>query len=226
MSATPTKREPLDGKRFGRLVVCYDLEDNRFGNRQVLCRCDCLNYKVVLASSLTCGRTVSCGCYMREEMARRSKKHGNAPRGATSREYRIWAGMKKRCSNPKEPGWPNYGGRGIRVCDRWISSFQNFIDDMGLPPSPDHSIERIDNDGDYCPENCRWATQREQCRNYRRNRNITIGGVTKTATEWSELTGIDQSLICWRHKQGWSEDRILSSPRLGNNQFTQVLEEA
>ena len=220
MATNEGQREYLDGRRFGRLIVQQDLENNRYGNRQVLCRCDCLNYKVVLASSLTSDRTLSCGCYEKERKIERSTKHGKTPRGQPQpREYRIWAGIKQRCLNSNQPMWSLYGGRGISVCERWRLSFQDFFDDMGPMPSRDHSIERVDNDGNYCPENCRWATAREQCRNHRRNRRITIKGVTKTAVEWSEETGLDQSLICYRHKNGWPEERILETARLGKNQF-------
>ena len=201
------QRELLDGRRFGRLLVCYDLEDNRFGNRQVLCRCDCLNYQVVLASSLTCGRTTSCGCLLKKN------------KSVNPREYRIWSGIKQRCLNCGNRQWPEYGGRGIGICERWLHSFEAFLEDMGPAPA-NHSIDRINNDGSYEPGNCRWATDKQQCRNHRRNRLLTINGQTKTVVEWSECSGVNAAALYQRVYAGWPEHRLLEPAMLGKNQFS------
>jgi len=104
-------------------------------------------------------------------------------------EYISWIGMFQRCNNPNDRGYSNYGGRGIKVCDRWFQSFENFLADMGKKPTPSHTIDRIDNDGNYTPENCRWATMQEQCRNRRNNRRITFQGKTLCIIEWLKLQG-------------------------------------
>lgn len=117
-------------------------------------------------------------------------------------EYRNWHNMKNRCLNQNIPEYKWYGARGIRVCDRWLNSFENFLADMGTRPSPKHSIDRIDNNGNYCPENCRWATQKQQSRNTRNNRKITINGICKTVAEWAEIVGMKQNSLLYRIRRG------------------------
>jgi hypothetical protein len=121
-----------------------------------------------------------------------------------NREQRCWAKMIQRCVNPRSNSYHNYGGRGIRVCARWLKSFDNFLADMGPKPSPKHSIERRDNDGDYTPSNCCWATRHEQHRNMRRNMWITLDGVTLCLKDWARRTGMDQMTIKGRLRRGWS----------------------
>lgn len=126
-----------------------------------------------------------------------------------------WRQMRTRCNNPNDGGYRRYGGRGIRVCDRW-ASFQPFLEDMGARPSLQHSIDRIDNDGDYTPENCRWATQSEQQSNTSRNRMLTHNGVTLTMAEWARRLGMNiQTLHMRLTAQGWSTEKALSTP-VGN----------
>lgn len=149
----------LTGKRFHRLVVIGYVGKSRWR-----CRCDCGTIKVVRADCLKDHTTVSCGCYNREVVAKRETTHGMSK----SRVYRIWDAMKSRCENPKNSKYRYYGGRGIKVCKRWSRSFEAFYQDMGEPPTPQYSIDRIDNDGDYEPGNCRWATMTEQNRNKRK----------------------------------------------------------
>jgi hypothetical protein len=160
----------LTGQRFGRLVV---IERTGASNRRGvywLCKCDCGIEKEILAINLKQGSTKSCGCF-RREMARNlgelSVKHGHAVDNSPSLEYRIWHGIKQRCFNPNNNDYPWYGGRGITVCDRWKDSFSNFLEDVGPRPNRKYSIDRINPDGNYEPENCRWTTSKEQYKNRR-----------------------------------------------------------
>lgn len=141
----------------------------------------------------------------------RAMKHGHTAGGQTTAEYRIWNGMLRRTTKPSEPAFPLYGGRGIGVCDRWLS-FENFLADMGPRPSAKHSLDRIDNDAGYSPENCRWATQREQCANMRKNRWLTFDGRTQIIADWARETGLPSGTISNRLALGWSVERALTTP--------------
>lgn len=132
-------------------------------------------------------------------------------RAKPTSEYIAWGNMVQRCTNPKNPNFHNYGGRGIRVCDRWLT-FSHFLADMGPRPSTKHTLDREDNDGEYCPGNCRWATQREQCRNMRKNSRLTHAGETLTVTQWAERTGLDRNTIDGRIDGGWSVEAVLTTP--------------
>lgn len=131
--------------------------------------------------------------------------------GKISPEYRAWAALRHRCSNPNFPAYKYYGGRGIAFCERW-GTFENFYADMGPRPSPDHSVERIDNDGNYEPSNCRWATKKEQCRNKRSNRRLVFGGHDRCLEEWAEILQCHRSGLMRRLKRGWSVERTLTTP--------------
>jgi hypothetical protein len=140
----------------------------------------------------------------------RSRTHGES----SAPEYRVWSGMRDRCSNPNADKYDRYGGRGIQVCDRWNRSFSAFLDDMGRRPSSDHQIDRIDNDGPYSPENCRWATRAEQSRNRSTSRFIELNGERLCLKDWAARIGIGPASLRRRIKRGWDLAEALSAPPL------------
>ena len=196
-------------EKYGRLKV---LKHN--GDGFVDCLCDCGKTTTKRFQLLRIGKTKSCGCLRRENGVRRGKssvRHGEGRNGKETAEYRAWAAMLSRCNNEDHRAFKNYGARGIRVCERW-SRYEAFLEDMGRRPSDKHSIDRIDNDGDYCPENCKWSTPIEQNRNNRNARLLTLRGKTMTATEWSYETGIGRETIYARLKRGWTVKQTLTTP--------------
>lgn len=196
----------LTGQKFGRLtVVSLSLKDSK-GTRWN-CRCKCGRMTEVRMSNLKTGNVQSCGCLGRERQLLAATTHG----GSYKIEYHSWAGLRDRCENPNNKDYPRYGGRGIKVCKRWLK-FENFLDDLGDRPSPKHSIDRVDSNGNYCKENCRWATTKEQGNNRRNNVLLFYQGETKTVTEWSETVGIKMTTIHARLRRGWSVERALSVP--------------
>lgn len=141
----------------------------------------------------------------------RKEIHGGASSGKTP-TYRCWLGIKKRCCNLKEPAYYKYGGRGIIVCERWINSFENFLADVGERPSSLHSLDRIDNDGNYEPGNVRWATSSEQARNRRSNHILSVGGVEKPMIEWCEQYKARYDRVIQRIRLGWTPYLALTMP--------------
>ncbi len=131
-------------------------------------------------------------------------------------EYSTWCNMRQRCYDKNSISYKNYGGRGIKVCDRWLRSFESFLGDLGLRPSTQHSLDRIDNDGHYRPSNCRWATKLEQCNNTRSNILITIKNTTKNITQWASFLGMPRSTIYNRLARGWSKEEALGFTDRGN----------
>lgn len=138
-------------------------------------------------------------------------------------EHRAWQQMKGRCTNPNRSRSDRYVGRGISVCQRWIHSFENFFADMGPRPSPKHSLDRINNDGNYTPENCKWSTQKEQQNNTSRNRLITFQGQTKSESEWARHIGIRHGTLLQRLRYGWSLEKALTTPRLKPNSTRYII---
>lgn len=139
-------------------------------------------------------------------------RHGYKTAGKYSPEYSIWMNMRSRCGNPKNNRYVNYGARGIRVCDRWDADFLNFLADMGRRPSDQHSIDRIDNDGNYEPSNCKWSTRAEQCRNRTTSRFIEFQGQVKTLAEWAAENKLTTQTLHQRLKNGWDMNRALTQP--------------
>ena len=157
----------ITGQKFGRLIVIGFSGIDKYGKAQWKCKCACGKEVIAQSYLLRSGTTSSCGCLRREVTAKKNYKHGHTTNGVFSTEYHSWNDMKTRCYNKHRHNYKYYGGRGIKVCKRWRDSFSDFLQDMGRKPSPKHSIDRINNDGNYEPGNCRWATHSQQMRNRR-----------------------------------------------------------
>lgn len=202
------------GIKAGRLTVLSRVGSDARGQATWLCRCDCGEELVVRGSSLRNGNTRSCGCLLAGAARARRLTHGMANTPA----YRSWSAIVERCCNANNPSFPRYGGRGIRVCDRWRASFEAFFADMGPRPSGT-SIDRVDNLGHYEPGNCRWATPFEQQNNTSRNKRYTHNGETRTLAEWGRRYGIRAPVVNNRLLRGWSLAEALSTatmPRGGS----------
>lgn len=193
----------LTGKKFSRLSVIRRAGNAPRGKVRWECTCDCGNILSVRSDSLASGNTKSCGCFHVDRTVESSTRHGMS----RTRVHRTWIGMLSRCNDKNDT---RYGGRGICVCERW-QVFENFFADMGYPPSASHSIERLDNNGNYGPGNCCWATTEQQANNRRTNRIITFDSRSLNVKQWSGIVGISASLIIQRiDKLGWSEERALT----------------
>lgn len=203
----------MTGERFGKLVAVAPVK--RPGQKtRWECKCDCGEVTFPYRHSLVQGDSMSCGCANRgQNLVALNSRHGGANRrtGRQPRLYRTWCGMKARCENPKAGMFDNYGGRGIKVCDRW-QDFANFQADMGAGMAPGLSIDRIDNNGPYSPENCRWIPFALQARNTRTNRNVTFQGKTQCVAAWAEELGVSASMIHGRLSKGWSVADALTKP--------------
>lgn len=209
------KHPPMGaGQKYGRLVALRCVGKDPYNQKKWQFLCDCGQETVATATNVRHGRTRSCGCLYKETRAYKGSPRDGARTThnlSGAPEYHVWVSIKQRCLNSKEPGFRFYGGRGIKVCERWMR-FEHFYADMGPRPSPELSIDRINNDGDYEPGNCRWATSKQQKRNQRRNRIVTHDGRQMTIAEACELTGMTHALVSERLKRGWSTERALSAP--------------
>jgi hypothetical protein len=198
----------ITGRTFGQLTVERYLE-KRGSSQYWECRCSCGVVKPVSYSNL--GRqTFSCGCRKNKKTAERNYRHGLRHHPL----FHTWRQIHQRCEKPKHHAFPDYGARGIYVCARWSGpdGLQNFIADMGDPPSPTHSVDRRDNDGPYSPDNCHWATKKEQARNSRRNRLLTVDGRTQCVVAWAEETGINPNTLRTRLRKGWTPAAAVTTP--------------
>jgi hypothetical protein len=206
----PLSFKDLTGLRFGRLVVAgFDYRDGTIYYWN--CKCDCGNKRSVAAGSLIRGLTRSCGCFM-SEISAKTIVELNFKHGMTgTKPHSVWSGIKARC---KDITNMRYGGRGIKICERWYTSFENFYEDMGDPPSDQHQIDRIDNEKGYCKENCRWVLPVVNSRNKRNTIWITIKGITKCLADWAEEYNVPYKRAYSRYRKGWPDDLLFLSSNL------------
>lgn len=196
---------------FGRLTIL------RFEGKRAVCQCQCGGQTTTALNNLKTGHTKSCGCLQRERTSETSKTHGLSK----TMMYREWTRMKRRCYNPHHDKYKYYGGRGIKVCHRWLNSFKNFAHDVGERPSPKYSLDRIDSNKDYSPLNCRWATKTEQMRNTTRNVFYTMSKETHCISEWAEIFGITQQFLGNRLRKGLLLEEALSIPKQSGKKLLQ-----
>ena len=199
----------LIGQRFGKLTVKYLTEDKSHGEKHWMCVCDCGNNHVTTSSNLIHGTSKQCHKCAMKQAGMSNRIHGTEP----IELWRVYQNMKTRCINPKYCLYHRYGGRGITICDEWMNSFTSFREwAFKNGYKPELSLDRINNDGNYCPENCKWSTVIEQANNRRNNRMITINGETDTMANWSRRTGIPYWVIQKRLGCGWSENDAVTIP--------------
>lgn len=179
-----------------RLIFVSDVDGKRANYR-----CSCGNTKVIWKNNVNSGHTKSCGCYRAECTKKRSTTHGHKAGGKRSKTYVTWVNMKSRCYNEKTKSYPDYGGRGIKVCRRWLNSFENFLADMGEPKRGE-TIERKRVNGNYCPSNCIWLPKSKQNSNKRNVKPITAFGKTQNLAEWARELGIGRPTLHYRLKRG------------------------
>ena len=223
-----SKRKLIDltGQVFGRWTVIQESDRSFYkfrrkgyenlvqgSRRNWLCVCQCGNEAIITHGALIGKSSTSCGCFANEKRFTQSITHG----ASYTPEYSVWSKMRGRCNNPNSPDAPDYSERGITVCERW-SKFENFLEDMGKRLSPQHTIERIDNDKGYSPDNCKWATPIEQGNNKRNNILLTFQGETHTLAEWSRIRHINYPTLRARIREyNWDAERALTEPVLPTN---------
>lgn len=202
------------GTRFTRLVIVEEGIPHISRSGAVLstsiCKCDCGNTKQILNRSLKTRHTTSCGCVHKEMLSKRVTTHGHSRLEHVSKTYRIWMAMHSRCENPKQENFKFYGGHGIVICPRW-KDFRNFLMDMGECPSG-YTIERVNNNGNYEPSNCVWATRSVQLENKRSTKHVTINGETHCVAYWVRKFGVWRNTYDNRIKRGWTALRALGLP--------------
>ena len=212
------KYKDYTNRVFGRLTVLgldhiqqkYKPDGRPNGHRYYYkCRCSCGNIRIVLIDHLVSGKIRSCNCLQKERASLACTKHGLR----NSRIYRIWGGMIQRCINPNIERYDLYGGRGITVCEEWMEDFLNFYNwSMNNGYQDNLTIDRIDVNGNYDPDNCRWITTKQQARNMRTNVYITYNGETHCLSEWAEIIGIKAGTLNYRIRHGWSVEEALTTP--------------
>lgn len=208
-----TTVEQMLGRKFHRWTVIKFAGRDKNRESKWECVCDCGNRKQVKGRSLRTGWSKSCGCLRLEAVLKANKArvykttHGKT----SSKEYKIWSNMLNRCRNKKSASYKDYGGRGIRVHKRW-QKFENFLEDMGEVPAANMSLDRIDNDGDYAPKNCKWSNSLEQANNRRNNIYVTVDGKTRSLSEWSRINKINCGTITSRVNSGWDLVRAVTTP--------------
>lgn len=199
------------GTRFARLVVLAPAGQTKKSQCLSFCACDCGNFRIAANSRLKNGYTQSCGCMRRDRFKLITVTHGKS----ADTEYRIWDGIRARCTRPSHQAWANYGGRGITVCEAWLKSFAAFYADMGDRPSPKHTIDRIDNECGYSPDNCRWATREEQASNRRRTARGSLCGEVDTLVNWAARLGVSLNMLHKRmNRYGVLDDQPLAVVKL------------
>lgn len=210
----PLRGEDITGKQYGKLTVQGFAGCTRQNERRLLkmwnCVCSCGTEIAVAHYSLTHGNTSSCGCTRSESLRKRNHRHGHSKHPL----YRVWCSMRERCSLPSCTSYADYGGRGIRVSDEWNLSFDSFLSDMGDSWEPGLSLERIENDGPYSKDNCKWATRLEQGSNTRSNVFLSFQGENYTISQWERILGFKTGLLNNRlNRLGWSVEKALSTPQ-------------
>jgi len=199
------KTTNLIGQTFGALVVTGFAFRNKHSQVEWQCHCQCGNEVIIPTGSLTQGLTKSCKCLRSKSISDNLAVHGMSG----TKVYRKWKALNQRCNDPNSAGFPMYGARGIKVCERW-RKFENFYADMGDMPTPQHTVDRIDSNGDYCPGNCRWATMKQQQNNKSTNRVITHNGQSMTLAEWCETLNLPYERIRGRLRNGFSFEEAVT----------------
>lgn len=194
------------GQKFNKLTAIKFSHRNKYHQSFWFFKCDCGIERAINVQSVKYGDTKSCGC-LKKIMCGKNIKHGMSK----TKTWKSWRSMKERCLNKNAPNYKNYGGRGIAICQEWLGGegFENFFKDMGERPKG-KSLDRIDNNGNYCKSNCRYATQKEQSSNTRVNHFLTYEGKTQTMKQWAEELGINYITLFGRIKKGWSVEKALT----------------
>jgi len=202
----------LKGKRFGRLMVIEAMEN--IGTYSAwLCQCDCGNKTIVATRNLQSGGTKSCGCLCRDIARESHTIHGlSRVAGKITRLYNVWNHMRHRCLNKDDPHYKYYGARGLTICQEWddYPKFHDWALSNGYTEKL--TIERIDNNSGYSPNNCRWATRKEQARNSRHNHRVFFNGEDKALIEWAEVLGVKSATLNMRLRRGWPIEKALTEP--------------
>lgn len=207
----PRRISIYTGDKFGRLTFTGEApaKSNR---RRGIFLCDCGTTTITAIYDVRNGHTISCGCYHDEIRRKIRVTHGHTSCRRSTPEYRAWKAMKGRCLDPNNISYKNYGGRGVTVCDEWLHDYPSFLKEIGKRPSKNHSVDRINNNGNYEPGNVRWATRKEQRRNSDRVHPVTINGITRLICDWAAVSGVPEESISARIRHGWDLKRSVFQP--------------